>query len=64
MDKLVNFLFGTAIAICVLMMTLCMLLLPDNPPPEWLGYTAITAVAVCAGMACAIGFFGSIRSDK
>lgn len=62
MDKIVDVLFGMAIAIGVLMMSVCMMLLPDNPPPEWVGYAAIIAMAVLMGMACLIGLYGSVTS--
>lgn len=61
MDKLVDVLFGIAIALGILMMTICMLLLPDAPPPVWVAYAVIIAQAVCIGMACIIGFSSSVR---
>ena len=62
MDKVINTLYGIAVGICVLMLSVCMMLLPDNPPPEWVGYAAITAVAVFAGTASVLGLYCSVRS--
>ena len=62
MSKLADILFGVAIAIALLMMSVCLMLLPDNPPPEWVGYAAIVAVGVCAGTASFLMLYCSVTS--
>lgn len=64
MEKVVDVLFAIAISLGVLMLTICMLLMPDDPPPVWVAYAVLVAQAVCIGMACAIGFSGSVRRNK
>ena len=65
MNKLADVFFSMAIAIGLLMMTVCMLLLPDYQPPDWVGYTVIAAMAVFVTAGCVVGFtnIGSASDD-
>lgn len=61
MSKLADVFFGMAIAIGLAMMTVCMLLLPDYQPPDWVGYTVLAAMGVFLAAGCIVGFSNSVR---
>ena len=56
MNKLADVFFGMAISIGLTMMAVCMMLLPDYQPPDWVGYTVIAAMAVFLTAGCIVGF--------
>lgn len=58
MNKLADVFFAMAIAIGLAMVAVCMLLLPEYQPPDWVGYTVLGAMGVFLTAGCIVGFFG------
>lgn len=61
MGKLVDVFFAVAIAIAVVMGAVCLMLLPEYQPPDWVGYAAIASVAVLTGAGFALNIYASVR---